>query len=478
MKKLNTLNLLLVIVCCLPFSLSLLAQTDAHYWTSQFGAKGLLLNGAVIASTEDETAIFYNPGAMTSDDDFNFSLSFLTPTYSILTTENFLSNNTTVKDRNFGFAPGLGSFGFNPWGSEKVRMAITSFTRFKSSIRFRGRIVNEVSGSPDQLFIGNLEFQRSLSERWIGCGASYKINDYFSIGLSQFMTFHSESNDVDLRKELVDRNNPTLITLGWRNQLKYNYSTKGGLITKLGSLAKFGDVKIGLTITSPTYAYSYSSASYEFNDLKIYGQDSTILVSNLNGAKLQNYKTPLSIGFGLAFPIRKTKVSFSIEYFKAISTYTVIQDTDDPFDGLAPGGEENSVLVETGNQRVVNFAIGCETQLSEKLSLIWGFRTDFNQRRLSNDIESLQFLSTTPDVFHVSIGNTFEIWNSNFSYGLDYGFGSRTDDTQLINFSKTSSENFFNLTGDGSVISKFQSINFILAYDFSFRKKRKREKKK
>ena len=71
--SLRLLLLLLISHCTLS------AQTDAHYWTNQYGAKGLLLNGAVIASTEDETAIFYNPGAMGSGEEFGLSLSFLTP---------------------------------------------------------------------------------------------------------------------------------------------------------------------------------------------------------------------------------------------------------------------------------------------------------------------------------------------------------------------------------------------------------------
>ena len=58
MKKLITLKLLVFTLCFYLSSLQLFSQTDAHYWTHQFGAKGLLLNGAVIASTEDETAVF------------------------------------------------------------------------------------------------------------------------------------------------------------------------------------------------------------------------------------------------------------------------------------------------------------------------------------------------------------------------------------------------------------------------------------
>ena len=43
-----------------------------------------------------------------------------------------------------------------------------------------------------------------------------------------------------------------------------------------------------------------------------------------------------------------------------------------------------------------------------------------------------------------------------------------------VDFSNINSENLFDFTGDGSVVSNFQSLNFILAYDFSYKKKKKK----
>ena len=153
----------------------LIAQNDAHYWTHQYGAKGLLLNGAVIASTEDETAIFYNPGALGNGEEFGVSLTFFTPTYSVLNTRDYLGAGSEVTDRGFGFAPGFGAIGFKPFRSDKLRAAITSFTRFKSDVRLRSREVGVVENQSDLLFLGDLEFQRNMSERWFGFAAEKAI---------------------------------------------------------------------------------------------------------------------------------------------------------------------------------------------------------------------------------------------------------------------------------------------------------------
>jgi len=40
------------------------AHAQNHYWNQQFGAANTLTGGAEIAGVRDNTALFYNPGAM------------------------------------------------------------------------------------------------------------------------------------------------------------------------------------------------------------------------------------------------------------------------------------------------------------------------------------------------------------------------------------------------------------------------------
>ena len=51
----------LVIICI--FSLAGYPQ-DNHYWSQQFGARATLMGGAMIGGVRDNSAIFYNPGAV------------------------------------------------------------------------------------------------------------------------------------------------------------------------------------------------------------------------------------------------------------------------------------------------------------------------------------------------------------------------------------------------------------------------------
>lgn len=471
--KTNQLLLSLTLLCQVVYSTQ--AQIDSHYWTHQYGAKGLLLNGAVIASTEDETAIFYNPGAMGRGEKFGLSLSFLTPTYSRLTTKNFLGKGTEISDSDFGFSPGFAAVGFPLFDNERFRGGATTFTRFKSNLNLRGREVGTVTNNEQQLFVGNLDFQRKLAERWIGFGLSYKVNEHLSIGGAQFVVLHSELTDISIQKEIVAANQPTHLLFAWRSKLRYNFTASGGFLTKLGLswLSEEEDVILGLTITTPTYGYLYKSASYEIDELRKMSADSTSLYSNLNQAELNTYKTPFSIGYGIDFNYKEWRFSVSAEYFRNIRTYSLFETNDNPFEGYADSDFSRTDSIKTGNKEIFNISIGLQKKLLNQSTLIFGFRTDYNQRKKLEGAGEFEFLASMPSILHFSAGGLFELWNNEVSVGVDVGFGGRSGNPNLIDFSNITPANLFTSAQGEDVRSTFRSFVLIVTYDFIFKRRRK-----
>jgi hypothetical protein len=473
----HSIFLWLAALLALPAAMS---QNDDHYWTHQYGAKGLLLNGAVIAATEDETAVFYNPGALGNGEDFGISLSFLSPTYSVLKTYDYLGRNTQATDHRLSFSSDLSAVGFRPFKKRpQFRAAITSFSRYKSGLSLREREVGVVENEPSQLFVGNLDFKRSVSERWFGVGLAYRISDHLSVGASQFLSFHSESTSLAIQKDIVQKTNPNNLELSWATKFKYGFSARGGMLTKFGLTANWGHFKVGATATTTTYRYLGTAANYEYADLRVYGRDSTVLVSNLVSAPLLDYKTPWSVGLGLDFRIGRTRVSLSTEYFDDIPRYTVIDHKDDPFNGLAGNNNGRQTTVQLENRSVHNIAIGLQTRVRNEQSLIMGFRTDFNQRIIDQGLPTLSFLSTTPSVFHFSFGGLFLVRNHKLSAGLDYSFGRKFATGRLVDLTNITPENLFAFSEVGVVQSKYRSVVFIFTYDFILKSwKDWRERKK
>ena len=448
----------------------LVCQIDAHYWTHQYGAKGLLLNGAVIASSEDETNIFYNPGAIGQDDNLGFAFSFLSPTYAKLQAQNFLGDNSKISDDGIGFSPGFLAVRWQPFDSKKITVGVATFQRLRSDIKFKNRVVDKINSSGSFILRADLDFERDISEDWFGVGISYNITDNLGIGISQFSTWHGQRLDVQLKKEVFTSAKPQDVFASWRSDFNYDLSTYSGWISKIGVSYKVDSIRIGATLTTPTYGILRSSASYSIDDQRIITSENvTEVISNRNSIDLVNFKTPLSIGMGFEYLFGNTCVSFSAEYFEAIPEYTFFSEIDDSFDGNAQGNADAFVEVKSKNLSVLNIAIGVQYQKSEKITFLSGFRTDFNQNNSLLLNNSAEYLGSAPDIFHLSGGAMFNYGKNVFSIGFDIGYGRRSGAKQLADFGDVNIDNLFTFSGKNNVTNTFFSGMLFITYDFIFK---------
>ena len=123
----------------------------------------------------------------------------------------------------------------------------------------------------------------------------------------------------------------------------------------------------------------------------------------------------------------------------------------------------------------MNVALGIQRILNEESTLIFGFRTDFNQREPVEGFSDFAFLAATPDIYHFSAGGLFTVWDNQMSIGLDYGVGQRRGEQQLVDFSNISPEDIFSLAPAENGRSLYQSIVLVLTYDFIFKRKKKKK---
>jgi hypothetical protein len=442
------------------------AQLNSHYWGNQYGAKGFLLNGAVIASIDDEAAIFYNPAAIIPDSSLGVSFSVTTPNYSILRTNNFLGEGTSVDSRRPGLTPGMVAAVFKPFKTEKLSVGFTGFQRYRANIRLRDRVVNVVPEVENQLFIGGVEFDRQLIETWVGMAFAAQIHKNLKLGVTQFFSFRSENMRVKLRKEIINTINPEELIASWRSDYGYGISANGSMITKLGLKYYAGQVRLGASFTTANYGMIHKSGNYSFDDQKLFTDGSSSLQSNLRNVNNVEYKSPWSVAIGTEFPLDKLRISFSMEYFHSIAEHNIINDSNDPLRGLSPNSEEILFSLSQRSERVINLAFGIQRPVKENLTLFHGMRTDFSPNRILNLVEGLDFLSTTPDFVHISSGLAYRYKSKQIGFGLDYGFGLKRGGQQLTDISNITTENIFLFSGNEEVDVFAHQITLFLTYNF------------
>jgi len=81
---------------------SAIQAQDTHYNTFQFGARSALLGGAVIGSVNDNTAVFYNPGALGFIDTGALSINATAYQLDKIGIYNALDKQKDLKSHHFG----------------------------------------------------------------------------------------------------------------------------------------------------------------------------------------------------------------------------------------------------------------------------------------------------------------------------------------------------------------------------------------
>ena len=460
-------QLLISLIVLLGLTCQVSAQIDAHYWTHQYGAKGLLLNGAVIASADDETNIFYNPGALSLNYSRGFAFSFLSPTYASIAANKFLSENSSLVNEGFDFSPGFLAVSFEP--VENLTIGVASFERYKSNISFRERVAGPINQTAAFLLQADLDFERKISEDWFGVSLAYNVGDKLGIGISQFSVWRDASLHYNLKKEVLLSSNPNQVTASWRNEFGYDYSIYSAFITKLGLSYATKDFTLGLTYTSPIYGAIDKSVSYSLSDQRINPNSTAIeVVANRDDADLANYRSPHSVGLGIEIHKQKVCYSLSAEYFSSIKPYVIFKEADDPFDGTSQNVSNTIVSLEAGNQSVLNFAVGLQFNKTEKLTWLAGFRTDFNEQTNLVFNELNEYLGSMPSVYHLSGGAMIQSGNNTFSIGLDFGYGGKAGGKSLASFDDVTIDNLYSFSGKNNVNTDFYSVMLFLTYDFIF----------
>ncbi len=474
MKGLCRCFLLLIV-----FTSSLYAQ-DSHYWTQQFGTRSALLGGAVLGGAEDNTMIYYNPGALGFLDESSISINANAYRVENIKVENALGNEEDFQSGQLGSVPLLAG-GMIRTGSEKWKVGYAFIApvdfKFKGVARVEGDfdLVDDSESVGLEETVAEASLDNKTSELIVAVGIGHKINDNWSVGLSNLFTVRSLSYQRSLSTYIfLNQGESPLIGANLLQNADY-YNVR--YAAKLGVVYQKDNWDVGLTLTTPSlnlFGQGSVASNIAVRNLKLIDDNRISGVATARQAELKSkFKSPFSAALGANYSFGRSHLGVAAQYFAGIDIYDVMEPAAGSFVrpiDLAPQLQSDEFLQLRGAaESVFNIALGYEYKVSESLSILGGIRTDksyYNEEL--NESAGIKPTISNWDIYHFSGGVTLNRRNSSLSLGLLLSAGSNDSYEQSGSFDPDNPD----LVAGSTTITKatYSSFGLLLGYTFYFKK--------
>lgn len=452
MKRMIYCTTSLLLLCPLILSTRLLAQNS--YWTQQYGPRSSLMSGAVVAGVRDNSALYYNPGALGFNEHNHLSISANAYGMDIIDLQNAVGTELDLKSTRPYLYPQFISGLIHIKKLERLKMAYGLLTRYSGSVRMltvNEMVYDVVTHHPGlEYYRSKLEYELNNQSLWGGIGIAYKINDKWSVGVTTFINYlHLDDRlSIDLQSDGKDSigTYSAIVRSGIIHSLD-NF----GINWKLGVAIDLKRVKLGFSFTTPSVSMFGWGRMSRWNEMvnmnrvlpPPYNNDiyPSYLLSDDNKNLQATYYQPMSIGTGFEYWFDKTKLCFATEFFFPVAKYdvmnsgqpTILRPIEDYGDTV-----NNYMRTVTNTVAVFNAAIGIEHKINDKFDFYAGVRTDYNNTKNLLDTTAENGTSINPSFwhyFHFNLGATFHRGASDITFGVNYGLGLSTQNTQIINMS-------------------------------------------
>jgi hypothetical protein len=334
-----------------------------------------------------------------------------------------------------------------------------------------GDIVDGLPG--EEIVNSKLNFNTKFKEEWIGLTWAPPATKKFSAGLSTFVSSLNKSHGLGLDISALNEEND----VGYYTVNRTYKYEEYALLWKLGMAMDLSKIRLGLTVTTPRINLHGSGATL-FEDYLV-GADTTgdgnnndAYIFDIQDNLRAQYRSPWAIGFGVGIPFNKGLIHLSAEWYGKIRRYTIMDA--EPFIGQSTGDTIRFTLIDELNP-VLNYGIGIELNLSEKISVYGSFATDYSAvpakiarfSELESEANNSVFQA---DFFHFGGGLSIQTKAVDITVGATYAGASQTFD-RPIDFPDEGNDDVYE-TGEKSELI-FSQWRFILGFSFPFADKLK-----
>jgi hypothetical protein len=389
---------------------------DSQYWTQQFGPRASLLSGAVIGSVSDISGTYYNPGSLGLAESLPFAISTNLFEFESLRLEDGAGSGVDLGTSRSGFRPSLlaGTITSNLAGGV---LAYSALTRQRANSDISSQYIvsgSEVPPGTDlEDLVGIARVDGNLNEWWAGFTYSHAVSSRFGLGLTWYGAYRSQRRQREGLQETISTDGSPFVDIDIRGG---RYSTLRTL-AKIGGYFKSGAISGGVTVTTPSL---HITGSGQFGvNIATFGVDTTVLAANVQTDLAAEYKSPLSVGFGLGWQIGSARLNASGEWFDRIDPYVVMEGEE--FVTQEPSEVQQFQLIQAVDE-VFNWALGLEYSFKGSVTGFASFGTD--QTGFTDQIERADLSITNADLYSAFLGLDFMVSGARLTLGAGYGWGS------------------------------------------------------
>ena len=433
--------LILGVLSCIKVS----AQ-DNNYWNQMPGTA--LMGGAVVGGIRSNSAVYYNPGALSFIDSNTISVSAASYQMEYATIKNGGGPGVDLLSDQFQAIPLVAVSGiYKTKKTSRSTFGYMLFTKNQTSNNFSYRYDGDrnngiFNNDPHKLgfdnyrdstngpveYIGDYNLQTSMTELCFGFGYSYKLSEHAAIGLTPIVAYRTQTysssfvarafpdSSSNLYNNYQVNNGVGINSIGFNDVENLSFYNVR-MYFKCAVALDFGNLKLGANITTPSI--NLGGFAYIARDIYYSGgfADSASYLSNIHPfsyalndrqGDLQSYfKSPFSVSVGIDYALRTTNLCITAEYFAPIAPYNAATPDSSGFlqpvwqnksliqNGLSAINSANYLELRESARSVTNVAIAVKQKVTENIYALVSFRTDYTAyQKVANDFWEYRYVDT------------------------------------------------------------------------------------
>ncbi|MFT7614100.1 MAG: hypothetical protein ACI9J3_003082, partial [Parvicellaceae bacterium] len=320
-------------------------------------------------------------------------------------------------------------------------------------------------------YVAGYSYNHRVSEYWSGFGVSYQLTESLAIGLAHYGIFKDVkySHFVSLSALPLDASTGDIASVN--SAINFNYWNVKGVF-KPSIAFSWPKSKLGITYTSQSF--NIMGRANVYRQFSIINLDESIAtdITFVERREKQKavHKSYGSLAIGVSKKIKnKSWVHFTNEMFFG-SPYYLLFNPENPVNTYPSSIADSITLQIFGDQNflaygeqylpIINFGLGFESQLNDKLGILFGARTDFNFNALPYYTYTKMSIEASKwNLYHFTCGLTKKTKdNKIITVGFEYTMTPRGKFYQFVNFTNPSSSNA--LLGDRQPTAWIQQHGF------------------